>query len=95
MRQHAWTVDLEETALNFQLIDYGVQVFAWAGTGPNLQSLAVAVPGMGGFPSVTSLIDASPSNNDATTFCGRLSAHPAEYTVGSVCCIWELVAVSQ
>lgn len=73
MRQHNWTVDLEETQVHFQLIDYGVQVFAWAGTGPNLQSLFVAVPGIGGFPAVTSLLEATPSNNDASTFCGRLS----------------------
>lgn len=77
MRQHAWSVDLEETQVNFQLIDYGVQVFAWAGTGPNLKSLFVAVPGVGDFPAVTSLLEATPSNHDESTFCGRLSVSPA------------------
>lgn len=73
MKQHAWNIDLEETQISFQLIDYGVQVFVWAGTGPNMQSLFVAVPAAGGFPAVTSLLEATPSNSDASTFCGRLS----------------------
>lgn len=78
MKQHAWNLDLEETQVSFQLIDYGVQVFAWAGTGPNLQSLFVAVPAAGGFPAVTSLLGATPSNSEASKFCGRISMSLSE-----------------
>lgn len=75
MKTHAWTIELEETQANVELIDFGVQVFAWVGTGPNMQNLFIGVQAAGGFPAVTSLLEATPSNHDASTICGRLSAY--------------------
>lgn len=74
MQPVQWSDDSTGCHLNFQLIDFGKQVFVWASDGASFDSLDAAVPLKDG-PSVSTLLFKE-GCEQGHSLSGRLSACP-------------------
>jgi hypothetical protein len=76
MREVYWTEQALEVQLQFQVVDFGKQLFVWVSAGgARLDNLHMSVPSSEPAPPVSALISTGP-NNLGGSIAQRLSAHP-------------------